>query len=289
VRRRRAPRRRRGSIDVATSLHHDRIRETTLTAHAEFHDNLTRQTVFSPLTDSGRVDEVCQRISSAVHLGLLADGQQLPSEAELAAQLSVSSVTLREALMKLRSEGLVETRRGRTGGSFIRASGETPTEVLHNRLRRLSATQWRDLGDEQMAIESAVAFVAAERATEEDIARLHAVMESLAAADTPAARYQADSRFHLALAVATQSERLTRSQIRVLGETADVLWLPNPGDELDQHAVQSAHVDIVAAVEAEDSELAGRLARAHSQAGTRRIRQLHLHAVTSDRRRKARR
>jgi DNA-binding FadR family transcriptional regulator len=260
-----------------------------VTTDADSQHHLTRQTVFSPLSDSGRVEEVCQRISSAVHLGLLTPGQQLPSEAELASQLSVSSVTLREALMKLRSEGLVETRRGRSGGSFVRASDETPAEVLRSRLRRRTATEWRDLGDEQMAIESTIAFVAAERATEEDIDRLHVVMKLLPAAGTPAARFQADSRFHLALAVASQSERLTRSQIRVLGETADVLWLPNPDDELDQSVVQSAHAKIVAAIESEDSELAGRLARAHSQAGTRRIRQLHLRALAGDKRSKVRR
>ncbi|OBF28069.1 hypothetical protein A5727_02635 [Mycobacterium sp. ACS4331] len=250
---------------------------------------MTRRTVFSPLSDSGRVEEVSQRIASAVHLGLLSDGEQLPSETELAAQLSVSTVTLREALMNLRNQGLIETRRGRNGGSFIRADRGTPTEVLHERLRGLSSTEWRDLGDEQMAIEAAIAFVAAERATEEDVERLHAVMELLPAATTPAARYQADSRFHLALAVASQSERLTRSEIRILGETADVMWLPHPDDELDQDAVQHAHAQIVAAIEAEDSELAARLARAHAQAGTRRIRQLQLRAVAGDKRRNARR
>lgn len=260
-----------------------------MTADAESQHQLTRQTVFSPLSDSGRVEEVGQRIASAVHLGLLVDGEQLPSEAELAAQLSVSTVTLREALVNLRAQGLIETRRGRNGGSFIRAGSGTPREVLYARLRGLSATEWRDLGDEQMAIESAIAFVAAERATEEDVERLHAVMELLPAAATPAARYQADSRFHLALAVASQSERLTRSEIRVLGETADVLWLPYPDDELDQGAVQDAHAEIVAAIEAEDSELAARLARAHAQAGTRRIRQLQLRAVAGDKRRNARR
>ena len=260
-----------------------------MTAHAESQHQLTRQTVFSPLSESGRVEEVGQRIASAVHLGLLADGEQLPSETELAAQLSVSTVTLREALVNLRAQGIIETRRGRNGGSFIRATTETPKEVLHNRLRRLSATEWRDLGDEQMAIEAAIAFVAADRATDEDVERVHAVMELLEVAATPAERYQADSRFHLALAVASQSERLTRSEIRILGETADVLWLPNPDDEIDQARVQAAHADIVAAIEAEDSELAGRLARAHAQAGTRRIRQLHLRAVAGDKQRKARR
>lgn len=260
-----------------------------MTAIPESQHQLTRRTVFSPLSDSGRVEEVSQRIATAVHLGLLADGEQLPSEAELAAQLSVSTVTLREALVHLRAQGIIETRRGRTGGSFVRTSGEAPQEVLNNRLRRLSVTEWRDLGDEQMAIEAAIAYVAAERATDEDVERLHAVMRLLPQATTPAERYQADSRFHLALAVASQSERLTRAEIRLLGETADVLWLPNPDDELDQSAVQAAHEEIVSAIEAEDSERAGQLARAHARGGSRWIRKLQLRAIASDKKSKARR
>ncbi|MGE2730736.1 FadR/GntR family transcriptional regulator [Mycolicibacterium vaccae] len=260
-----------------------------MTTDADPQHRLTRQTVFSPLSDSGRVEEVGQRIASAVHLGLLVDGEQLPSEAELAAQLSVSTVTLREALVNLRAQGLIETRRGRNGGSFIRAGAGTPREALYSRLRRLSAAEWRDIGDEQMAIEAAIAFVAAERATVEDVERLHAVMELLPTATTPASRYRADSRFHLSLAVASQSERLTRSEIRLLGETADVLWMPNPDDELDPETVQNAHAEILAAIEAEDSEKAARLARAHAQAGNRRIRQLHLRALSGDKKRGARR
>ncbi len=262
---------------------------TTMTDTPHAHHKLARQTVFSPLSESGRVEEVGQRIASAVHLGVLADGEQLPSEAELAAQLSVSTVTLREALVNLRAQGLIETRRGRTGGSFIRAAHETPTALLHSRLQRLSATEWRDLGDEQMAIEAAIAYVAAERATDEDVELVRTAMELLPAADTAAERYRADSRFHLALAAASQSERLTRAEIRLLGATGDVLWLPNPDDELDHNAVHVAHTEIVAAIEAEDSELAGRLARAHAQAGTRRIRQLHLRAIAGARRPKPRR
>ena len=77
-----------------------------------------RRAVFAPLDDGAlRSEAVVRRVGSAIGLGLLGDGEQLPTEADLATMLTVSTVTLREALAELRKLGLVETRRGR--GMFI--------------------------------------------------------------------------------------------------------------------------------------------------------------------------
>jgi DNA-binding FadR family transcriptional regulator len=267
----------------------DQVQDATqVTTNNDVHRKMRLDTVFSSLSESARVQAVAQRITAAVHLGLLSPGDQLPSEADLASKLSVSTVTVREALVHLRAQGLIETKRGRHGGSFVRRTSGTPKDVLNTRLRTYTAAEWLDICDEQLAVEAGVAYLAAERATREDIDRLHAVMGMLSAARTPAERYKADSQFHLALAVVSQSERLARSAIRIQGETADVLWLPIPDDELDAAVIQSAHAEIVAAIEAENAELASRLARAHAQAGARRIRQLHLKAVAGGRRRPSR-
>jgi DNA-binding FadR family transcriptional regulator len=55
-----------------------------------------------------------------LRLGLVVEGERLPSERELAGRLGVSRVTLREVLKVLQDEGLVESRRGRYGGTFVR-------------------------------------------------------------------------------------------------------------------------------------------------------------------------
>uniref|UniRef100_UPI001CED0BE8 FadR/GntR family transcriptional regulator n=1 Tax=Streptomyces sp. NK15101 TaxID=2873261 RepID=UPI001CED0BE8 len=90
--------------------------------------------VFTPVDTRARVDTVVRRIGDAIELGLLADGEQLPGETELAGQLGVSTVTLREALMALRQQGLVTTRRGRGGGSFVTLPDNPPQERLRARL-----------------------------------------------------------------------------------------------------------------------------------------------------------
>ena len=72
-----------------------------------------RRAVFAPLDDGAlRSEAVVRRVGSAIGLGLLADGEQLPTETDLATMLNVSTVTLRDALAELRELGLVETRRG---------------------------------------------------------------------------------------------------------------------------------------------------------------------------------
>ena len=85
---------------------------------------VARSHVFASLGDLGRAEAVTARLTDAISMGLLADGEQLPSEAELAAQFGVATVTVREALVALRQQGLVATRRGRGGGSFVIAPDE---------------------------------------------------------------------------------------------------------------------------------------------------------------------
>ena len=86
------------------------------------------------------------------------------SELDLAAQFGVAPMTVREALATLRDQGLVETRRGRSGGSFVRRPASPPIEQLTTRLADLSPSDLRDLFDEHTAIAGQSARLAAERA-----------------------------------------------------------------------------------------------------------------------------
>ncbi len=79
-----------------------------------------RAAVFAPLDVGRRADAVVRRLADGIRLGLLRPGEQLPSESELAESFGVAPVTVREALTTLREQQLVVTKRGRTGGSFVR-------------------------------------------------------------------------------------------------------------------------------------------------------------------------
>ena len=239
--------------------------------------------LISPLAAAGRADEVVQRVSQAIQLGLFVDGEQLPTEVEFAAQLGVSAMTLREALAVLRQLGLVETRRGRTGGTFVRRPPSPPVGSLRERLRSLTATALRDLADEQFAVSGAAAKLAAERAPAVSVRRLLGLSDQLEKASelgSPGlgARIRADSRFHIEVAVASQSERLTRLEVTLQTQLAELLWLPHD-PELDAVEVACEHRSIATAIAAEDGDLARTLAERHVEHNLRRLTLLRLAVV----------
>ena len=110
------------------------------------------RTLFAPLEAGGRAETVARRLVQAITLGLLLDGERLPAESQLARQFGVSPVTLREALAMLRDMGLVETRRGRQGGSFVRAPASAQEAQVEAMLRLLSVHELRDIGDHRAAV-----------------------------------------------------------------------------------------------------------------------------------------
>jgi GntR family transcriptional repressor for pyruvate dehydrogenase complex len=219
-----------------------------------------RTSALAPIESRGRVGAVERRLAEAIQMGVFADGEQLPSEVELATQLGVATVTLREALVALRRTGLVQTRRGRNGGSFVRAPQAEAGERLLSVLRERSVDDLRDAADHHAAIAGTAAALAAERASPADLARLEDHVERLAAAATPAERRAADGRFHVELAAAARSLRLTRAEMDAQAETGALVWL-TVGD--DGARAVGEHREVLAAVAAADAEAARRLTSAH--------------------------
>jgi DNA-binding FadR family transcriptional regulator len=234
--------------------------------------------LISPLAAAGRADEVVARVSQAIQLGLFIDGEQLPAEAEFAAQLGVSAMTLREALAVLRQQGLVETRRGRTGGTFVRRPSSPPLHDLRSRLRGMTVSTLRDLADEQFAVSGAAARLAAARASAGNVRRLLILAEQLRKASSLGSRIRADSRFHIEVALASQSERLTRLEVGLQTQLADLLWLPHDC-ELSVAEVAAEHQSIAEAIAAEDGDRARSLAERHVEHGLRRLTLLRLAAA----------
>ena len=245
-------------------------------SQAEF--GLTTATIRAILradTDAtGRADQIAQRLGQAIRLGLILDGEQLPSESELSRRLGVAPVTLREALATLRERGLVVTRRGRAGGTLAHMPVDEDVDGPPPRLREFSTQDIRELGDHRRAISGMAAALAAERALPEEIEDLRTQVERLASAATAGDRRRADAQLSLVIAAAAQSTRLTHEEQQFRVEIGDLLWQPLEGPELaGSIAARSALVD---AIEARDAERARALAEENILVDTRRLVQLRI-------------
>jgi len=193
---------------------------------------------------------------------VFAEGEQLPSEAALAAQFGVATVTLREALVELRRHGLVETRRGRGGGSFVTAPRIGAEEQARERLHHYSADELRDLLDYHAALAAEGTGLAAERASAPDLARLESHVSAFEAAGTDRDRRRADVRLHVELPSIARSRRLTTGTMDLHAELGGILWLTFAGAGSRRAAEE--HRAIADAVRAGDRERAGHLAAVHA-------------------------
>ena len=209
----------------------------------------------------------------ALTVGLLNDGDRLPPEVELATQLGVSTVALRQALTVLRDKGILVTRRGRGGGSFVQDGSAYNLADVEMQLRSRSVEELRDLGDACASAAGSAARLATMRALPEDLERLDRFAGEFARAEQSVACRRADSRFHIELGVAAQSPRLTLLMVQMQGEMAPLLWAP--GTEMPTEAAQE-HDLIVEAIRSRDAEAAQRYAAEHCEREARLLIARHL-------------
>ena len=143
---------------------------------------------------------VADRLRRSIALGEVVAGERLPAERTLAASLGVSRPTVREALRVLQEEGALVTRRGPAGGAFVTG-----------RPRGLELTRVVEIFEYRLAVEAAAAHLAAERRSEDDLARLAGCGRALRASGDAGAFRRADSAFHLAVADASANAMLRAS------------------------------------------------------------------------------
>lgn len=229
--------------------------------------------VFAPLNPEGRAQAVTRRLGEAIALGVLPDGSMLPSESDLADRFGVATVTVREALGSLREHDLIHTRRGRGGGSFVRAPADGGRAALLTRLSGVGLGDLRDLADHYAAISGMCARLAAERADAEDVARLRRLARRASAPTGPGGIPRAEGNFHLELAASAQSARLTREEMALQREIGPLLWLAYA--EAGRGGAADHHDAVVGAIEDADGDRARASAEDHVRALFDSVKLLH--------------
>ncbi len=233
--------------------------------------------VLRPVREGNAFEETVERLLTIIKLGLVAPGERFPPERELAAQLGISRLTLREAIGELHQAGYVESRRGRLGGTFITYTRPAPSV---DELRRLAVEDGQKLTDAltfRFAVETGAADMLAQQfdpaspsaGTEgERQAQREVLLARLADVNAASAQdyRRLDTLFHLSIAELTGSSLLSSACTDARMRLNDLL---NAIPVLKLNIVHGAaqHAAIVDAILAGEPERA-RLAVAEHLAGT---------------------
>ncbi|MQA07736.1 MAG: FCD domain-containing protein [Pseudonocardiaceae bacterium] len=223
---------------------------------------------------------VAEHIRNLIHRGEVGPGDRLPAERELAEQLGVARISLREAIKILQDDGYVEVRRGAHGGTFV-TELHRPVENWRARMREQSG-EIDDIVDFRIALECHSARLAAQRRTRADLAALRSAIKNLDQVDGRAAFRLTDSQFHSGLARAARSIRLENAVHTARGELFsphDLLPFVEPIEE-----TRNDHQAIYDAVRDGDADTAETLMREHIERAREQLRVIVFGAQGTERR-----
>jgi GntR family transcriptional repressor for pyruvate dehydrogenase complex len=150
------------------------------------------------------VESVTQALLSLIVRGELREGDVLPSQSALAAQLGVGRNSVREAIQRLVALRAIRVERGRrmVVGRIAEPAG-ADASLLDSALRRRALSE---LAEVRSLFEPEVAALAALRASDEDIVGLEGILARMRVSSTPEAALELNLQFHRALANAARNE-----------------------------------------------------------------------------------
>jgi GntR family transcriptional repressor for pyruvate dehydrogenase complex len=152
-----------------------------------------------PMPFEGLTERLVEVMKSWVLLGVIAPGERMPPERELATLLKVSRSSLRPALKTLEVMGVLEARQG--SGTYLTESAEAILSQPSDLLLPLRGVSFAELFEARRAMEVEAAASAAARANAQDVADLHALIERMRRnLSHPAAYYASDVAFHQTIA-----------------------------------------------------------------------------------------
>ncbi|MHB9862941.1 FadR/GntR family transcriptional regulator [Streptomyces sp. YIM S03343] len=220
--------------------------------------------VLRPVRAGNGFEEALEQILQVVRLGLVPGGERLPAERELAERLGISRVTLREVLKVLQDQGLVESRRGRYGGTFVLSrtgtgAGSGGADELR---RRITEVDVEDVLRLREVLEVGAADLCATYGLRDEQAAL--LREALARTqDAPLAEYRrVDTLLHLTLAELCGSPTLTAQYAAVRATVNELLdCIPLLVRNLEHS--QRQHAALVEAVLDGDADGAREMMREH--------------------------
>lgn len=219
--------------------------------------------MFEKVPARALTDSVAEQLLEKIQGGVFARGAKLPTEAVLSEEFGVSRTVIREAIARLKYEGLVESRQG--SGVFVKAAGIEPLDF--EGLPAAGRNALIQITEVRRALETEVAELAARRRSEEDMQRIHDAESALAeAVRLGRDGVEEDMAFHRAIAQASGNPFLisTLDYLSQFLRGAMRITRANEARREDfGKAVEREHHSIVLAIEAGDPKAARKAAATH--------------------------
>jgi DNA-binding FadR family transcriptional regulator len=219
-----------------------------------------------PVREGLAFEETVERLLTLIKLGLVGPGERFPAERELSAQLGISRRTLREAIRELQQAGYVESRRGRSGGTFVTGAPPAPDRGELRRLAREDGERLSDALTFRLAVEAgsanALADLVARSGARPDARQVLLARLADVNGACPQDYRRLDTLFHLSIAELTGSSLLAAACTDARMRLNDLLnAIPVLQRNIDHTSGQ--HTAIVTAILTGDAERARRAVAEH--------------------------
>ena len=202
-------------------------------------------------------EQVADQLRELIVTSELAVGQRLPSESALAAEFGVSRATIREALRVLAAQGLIRTAKGASGGSFVTLpTVDHISSFVHDNVNLLTETKrvtLEELLEARELVEVPAARLAAQRRSEDDIARLRETVPDDDARLGTSEEFTYNSEFHTCMLDASRNTLLTVSAAPIFSVLQTNLARSSLGRQFHRE-IHCHHLRILEAVEACDPD-----------------------------------
>jgi GntR family transcriptional repressor for pyruvate dehydrogenase complex len=211
---------------------------------------------------------IAEAIKQQINQGVLKPGDQLESVERLAVVYQTGRSAVREAISELRALGLVEVKQG--DGTFVRAAGLGLVHLPIYESERNDKPEKLAFFELRRVLETGTVALAAGRRTETDLIELRQALADMAEATDSGDEGQAvaaDSRFHLAVAVASHNHLMVKlmtqisETLRYSMQESRMLWLF--AEQSTMERLYQEHVSIYEAIEEGNAALAEQLMLSH--------------------------
>ena len=149
-------------------------------------------------------DNIVEQLTGLIAREVLKPGERIPSEKQLCQQFGVGRTSVREALKSLSVMGILESHAG--DGTFVSANHDRYLERAFQWGLLLDRKVVNDLVETRLLLESHTTYLAARRATADDLAAMERAVQGMEESVADPKRYlEHDLQFHLRIAQATQN------------------------------------------------------------------------------------